>query len=113
AARRAAAAATGALRLAMPGDADLHLPTAMVLHVVPGQAAPPAPGRPAGTLGYVGTAAGDALVLDPAALGLPAGDGALPLLVVLDLDGHCLALPCLTVGPGEAAPAAALRARLA
>ena len=69
-------------------------------------------GGPAGAPGYVGTITGDALGLDPIPWrgGEAAAESA---LVVFVLDGLCLALPCDRVGPGDAAAAVLLCARLA
>ena len=107
------AAQTGALRLGLGRNGGLDLPMAVILQIVSCQTMVPVPGGPAGALGYVGTIAGDALVLDPIPLGGGEAAAESALLVVFVLDGLCLALPCDRVGPGDAAAAVLLCARLA
>lgn len=89
----------GVLRLTFAGGPHADLPTARIVRVVAAQPMAPVPGRSDGALGYVNTPAGDAIVLDPVwLLGAPARDS-YPLLVLFEMSGRRLALPCDRVAP--------------
>jgi chemotaxis signal transduction protein len=110
-AARRAEAAMGILACRLGPQVEIGLPFALVRRVLPLPPLVPVPGRPAGMAGLAVVERLAVLVVDPAALG---GDPA-PLLVVLELAGRRIGLPCQSVVPaahGQPADTGALAALL-
>lgn len=109
----AAAAISASLRLTFGDGVDVDLPAGQVVRVVPMRPMSPVPGKPDGALGYVNTDAGDALVIDPVWLLGGTASGSHTLLVLFELSGRRLALPCDQVAPAPAGAIDEMPVRLA
>jgi len=111
---RRAAGAGGILACRLGPQVEVRLPFALVRRVLPLPSLVPVPGRPAAMAGLALVEGLAVLVVDPVALGGDPADPA-PLLVVVELDGRRIGLPCQSVAPaapGQRADTSALAALL-
>jgi chemotaxis signal transduction protein len=93
------------------GPCRVLLPFASLLHVLPMPPVRPAPGMPRGIAGYAVAEGGPALVLDPAALmAEPVKLPAATVLVLFQIEGRAIGLPCQRIGPAAPGEVADLRA---
>lgn len=93
------------------GGCRILLPFAVLRHVLPMPAVRAAPAMPRGIAGYAIAEGAPAVVLDPAALMPEAVHLPEPSLMVLfELDGRSIGLPCQRVGPAGPGEMADMRA---